>query len=134
MGTKFDAILGKLRATDAGGGSEGGGVSAENVIEITTTPYAVSADDLNKVFVVNQAGAIVINLPVIADAEIGEIFELHKLGAGNVTVNADGAEEIADGTSVANTVAGQTYANMKLRIITATRWSLIYGLGSWVTS
>lgn len=94
----------------------------------------LAVSDLNKIWVIENAAAVVVNLPSVGASEIGYWIEFQKLGAGNLTINRADADTILDGTAIANTVAAQTYAFLRLVLATATAWRIKGSLGSWSTS
>jgi hypothetical protein len=57
------------------------------------------------------------------------------MGAGNINITRADSDTIEDGTSVANTTAAQTWANVTLFLARETLWKF-YGspLGNWSTS
>lgn len=97
------------------------------------TTINLTVADLNKVWAIDNAANVVVNLPSIAASEIGYWIEFQKLGAGNLTINGADADAILDGTSIANTVAAQTYAFLRLFLATETLWRMKGSLGSWST-
>lgn len=95
--------------------------------------------DLNQVFVVNKATAVALTLPDIGANEIGYWLKLLKRGAGNITVNCGGTDNISDqggavATSIANTTSTDTFAHLELIVEANGTWALGSMLGSWSTS
>jgi len=100
----------------------------------TDTLINLSTSDLNKVHVIENAAAVVVNLPSVGASDVKDWVEFRKKGAGNLTVNRGGANTVVGLTSIANTVAVQTYAYVRLILETATNWGRQGALGSWTTS
>ncbi len=100
----------------------------------TKTTLNLTSGDLNKVHVLENIAALTISLPATGAILVGSWITFRKKAAGNVTANANGSDALADGTSISNTVAAQTWAEVTLFIDTATSWGLSPMLGSWVTS
>lgn len=90
--------------------------------------------DLNKIYIIENAAAVAVNLPDISASEIGYWLRLRKKGVGNLTVNRGGADTIVGLTTIANTVAAQTYAWLQLMVEVANNWGMDGSLGSWSTS
>lgn len=102
------------------------------------TTITLTTSDLNKVLAVNNALAVQVNLPSVAAANIGAWIEIHRMGAGSLTIDAADSDVINDssaGGKIACTTAGQTYAVIRLRLVTATIWRMAaMPMGSWTTA
>lgn len=112
---------------DAIGGDYSPTVTAQNTSATIST--------FNQIYTVNSASAVVLTLDEITTVDIGKFLEIHKLGAGNLTITAGGSDTIADGsagTSVVNSTAGEAKAaNMILRCVAVGQWMIHSMLGSW---
>lgn len=101
------------------------------------TTINLTIADLNKIHVIDNALAVVINLPSVDENQLWYWIEFQKIGAGNLTINAADVDVIADsaaGGNVANTAAAETFSFVKLGLIRATRWGIRGMLGSWTTT
>jgi len=102
------------------------------------TTITLGLADLNEVLVVENALAVAVNLPSVGAGDVGCWIQIHKRGAGSLTINAadsDTIEDSAGGGKVANTTAAQTYANIRLQLITATEWAIVgMPTGTWTTT
>jgi hypothetical protein len=116
--------------------SGGGGASSsyEFVTNTTDTTITLGTSAFNKAYLIENASDVVITLPSIGTSDIGNWIYIYKMGAGDVTINRADSDTIEDGTSVANTTAAQTWANIKLIVATSTKWKMEAVLGSWSTS
>jgi hypothetical protein len=101
----------------------------------TDTTINLTTSNLNSVLLVENAAAVTINLPSVNSLDIGKWVQIHKMGAGNINITRADSDTIEDGTSVANTTAAQTWANVTLFLARETLWKF-YGspLGNWSTS
>ena len=102
----------------------------------TDTTITLTIADLNKIHVINNAAAVVVNLPSVDANQISYWIEFQKMGAGNLTVNAADLDVIADsaaGGNIANTTT-EVFAFVKIGLIRATRWGIRGMLGSWTTT
>ncbi|MCK4328802.1 hypothetical protein KAX02_03060 [candidate division WOR-3 bacterium] len=120
--------------TITGGSITGTTVSEVVVYNNVDTTINLTVADLNKIWVIDNANNVVVNLPSVSPGEIGYWTESQKLGAGNLTIIRADADMILDGTSIANIVAAQTYAFIRLILATETLWRMQASLGSWSTS
>ena len=112
------------------------GITWENVTyNNSDTTITLTTADLNSVLIVDNASPVAVNLPSVAAGDIGKLIRIYKEGAGNLTINRADSDVIEDGTSVANTQAAETWANIGLLLGTATKWKFLGApLGSWSTS
>lgn len=100
----------------------------------TTT---LTTADFGRTVIVNSASARQVSLPSVDTPQIGGWFRVIKLGAGAVTVQAADSDTInggAAGGSIICNVAGETFAYITLRLVSATAWVIESGVGSWNTS
>ena len=121
------AVLANANA-DLIGGEYSPTVTAQNTSATLTA--------INQVYTVNSASAVVLTLPAVVAANIGDFIEIHKLGAGNVTVTPGGSDTIADGgagSAIANTIGAvdAKAANLVLRCTAAGQWMVKTMLGTW---
>lgn len=93
--------------------------------------------DFGKTVRVNNAAAKTVTLPSVSASNIGGMFCVFKLGAGNVTIQTADADTInggaAGGTLICST-ASQTWAYVILQLTSATGWTIKSGVGTWATS
>ncbi|MCW5773741.1 MAG: hypothetical protein KIT16_19015, partial [Rhodospirillaceae bacterium] len=61
---------------------------------VKTTDYAVAAADAGAMLIANKASAIAFTLPAAAVAGLGFAFMVRNIGAGNLTLDPNGAETI----------------------------------------
>jgi hypothetical protein len=114
-------------------------VAEEKKLDVTLnnsdTTITLTTSDMNSVLLVENAAAVDVNLPSIDSDDIGSWIKIHKMGAGDLTINRADADSIEDGTAVANTTAAQTWANIELFVATASKWKFNGPpLGNWATS
>jgi len=114
------------------------GAAPVTVTYTTTATTTLTVADMNLILAVEVAGATVVNLPSVAAGDIGTWVIIHKMGAGNMTINAADSDLVNDssaGGSISNSVAAQTYGVITLALITATKWRQQgFPLGTWVTA
>lgn len=114
------------------------GAAPVTVTYTTTATTTLTVADMNLILAVEVAGATVVNLPSVAAGDIGTWVIIHKMGAGNLVINAADSDKINDssaGGAITNDTAAQTYAVISLVLITATEWrQQNMPLGSWTTS
>jgi len=106
-------------------------------IEEKNVSGEILASDLNTIITVDSAVPVVLNLCAATVGRKGKWVEIRKLGVGNITLNADGTDTIADsagGGSIVNTEAAETWAFLILKIDKTGHWGLGPMLGSWETS
>ena len=76
-------------------------------------------------------------MPSVDATNIGLTYTFARINTGSVIVDAADSDLIADstagGTIYCNT-AGQTYATISLRLITATQWAIVGAHGTWTTT
>ena len=103
-----------------------------------TADYAMAVTDLNKVIVVDAAGAVNITLPAVTADHIGKFARVHKAGAGNLTVTANGTNVIANGgagSTAVNSTSGDADTGMlDLEVTAAGIWRLVGMFGTWTIS
>jgi hypothetical protein len=117
-----------------GGSGYGYDASYKVTYNNTDTTIALAASDLNTVLLVENASAVSVTLPSINAGNVGDWVQVHKMGAGNLTINRADADTIEGGVRVANTDAAETWSNIKLMVGTSTEWMIDKMLGSWSTS
>lgn len=71
--------------------------SGYNYIEVTASPYTVQSSD--DIIVVNMAGACTVNIPALSIMGDGFEFMVIRAGAGAVTIDASGSENINGSTT-----------------------------------
>lgn len=103
-----------------------------------TDSYAMATADLNKVLVMNSASATILTLPAVTADHIGKFVRVHKDGAGNVTVAANGTDVIASGgagsTAVNSESGDEDEGMLDLEVTAAGVWRLVGMFGSWTIS
>jgi len=115
------------RALTVGGGDPVVYNSTDTIINLSTS-------DLNKVHVIENAAAVVVNLPSVGSSDVKAWVEFRKKGAGNLTINRGGTNTVVGLTSISNTVPAQTFAYVRLIVETATNWGRQGALGNWTTA
>jgi len=101
----------------------------------TDTTINLTTSDTGKTILVNNAASVTMNLPSVDSGDVGIWFKIHKIGAGDLTINRADSDTVEDGTSVANTISTETWANINLFLATSTIWKFDGApLGTWVTS
>jgi hypothetical protein len=87
---------------------------------------------------VTSGSSQTVHLPAGATGDIGGWFSFIKLGAGSLIIAAQGSDIISDSGSPSATltdaVVGETYATVTLQLVTATKWAITGGDGSWTTA
>lgn len=105
------------------------------VTNTTGTTVTLTTAMFNTSQVINNASDVTANLPTGAAAYVGGFFEFHRIGAGTLTIKANGTNTI--GTSVAGGTLSSKTASQEtavlLRLITATRWAVLSPVGTWRT-
>ena len=118
----------------------GGGGGTTTTVTYNNSDVTINAalTTQENVYVIENASPVQLNLPSVSAANIGKIVEVHKLGAGNLVIDAADSDTINDssaGGTVSNTEAAQTYAVIRLRLCTATHWRMAaYPSGTWTTA
>jgi hypothetical protein len=105
-------------------------------VSVKTADYAIVPADNGNIIIMNSASARVFTLPSISADSVGFSVTLQKRGAGNVTVQAQAADYIADsgvGQYVRNTTATETYASITLAYTQTNRWQIMAASGTWST-
>lgn len=100
-----------------------------------TISEAINSSDLSKIHIIDSVSSVVLSLP--AATIIGSWVEIHKLNSGDLTTTADGTDVINDssaGGSVVNSTASQTWAVIRLVVVSSGVWRMSYSLGSWATT
>ena len=102
-----------------------------------TDTYNVATTDGNKTLIMNSTSNKIFNLPAVDASNIGLTFTFIKINTGNVTIQTDTGDVIMDssaGGTIANTSATETYASIALRLVTASKWTIVGGIGTWTTA
>lgn len=76
-------------------------------------------------------------LPTVSSADIGTYYIFSKTGSGKVIIQAAGTNTISDssaGGTVYCDLTIETYANVKLMLVSATQWLMLGGDGDWKTN
>jgi hypothetical protein len=76
-------------------------------------------------------------LPSPAAANVGCEFTFANTGTGRLTINVAGTGvKIANSTATTGTIYcdDDGYAALKLRLVSATQWSVVGGHGTWTTT
>lgn len=127
--------LGDIRAIAVLANANDAAIGGEYAPTVTAQNVSATLTSINQVYTVNAAGAVTLTLPAVVAADIGKILEVHKLGAGNLTITAGGSDVIADGaagTSIVNSTAAEAKAaNMIIRVVAAGQWVIHSMLGTW---
>ena len=116
--------------------SSGTATIAKYTVQAADSGITLTGSDFGKTITVNSASAETIYLPSVSSTDIGAQFSFVKLGAGNLTIVAADSDIIADSTAggtIVNDTAAQTFATMTLRLVTDTKWVLMWGDGTWTT-
>jgi len=112
-------------------------VSQGDYIDGSAGDTTLTTADFGRTVIINSASARAVYLPSVDTPQIGGWIKVVKLGAGAVTIDAADADTInggAAGGTLANDVAGETFAYVTLRLVSATAWIIEAGMGSWKTS
>ena len=110
---------------------------SKRLTQAENTGITLTKADFGKTITVDSGSAQIINLPAITAADIGASITVVKLGAGKVTIKAAASTYIADSAAAGtlyNNAVTPPYASVTLRLVTSTRWMLISGYGSWITT
>ena len=81
-------------------------VAPDLPVTAKTATYSVVAGDIGKEFEFNSASAVICNLPAAATAGNGFNAIIRNIGAGELTVDPDGAETI-DGAASLSLTTGE---------------------------
>ena len=99
----------------------------------TTINLALS--DLGKTLLIENASDVTVNLPSVTVDNIGKWIRIHKMGAGDLTINRADSDTIEDGISVSNIVSSEIWASISLFLATATKWKFEHSpTGTWNTA
>lgn len=112
------------------------------VVSTKTDNYNVALTDFSDsvqivTLVMNSASDKAFNLPANLSTVVGKFLHIAKIGAGKVTVQANTGQVIADSSSagtVYDDVVLETYANIHLLVLSATKLIIISFDGTWTTS
>lgn len=99
--------------------------------------YTVLLADAGKTLAMNAATTKTFSLPSVDTADIGLELTFCKIGVGKVIIDAADSDTIADssaGATIFNDLSNETYATIKLKLITSTKWLVIGGFGTWITT
>ena len=140
---KFDTVIatgditaeGKFYGDGSGLSGVGGGTT--RTVEAKDSGGNILVGDTSKVITVNSGSTQVLNLPSLVSGDIGKYFTIVKLGAGQVTVQANTGQQIADsgtGDTIYNSTAAETYATLTLLAVTTTLWIVLGAHGTWITT
>lgn len=121
------------------GGAYKGNVSSGTATIPKFTVRAVTGDTaaaFGETLAVNSAADVTVTLPAVTAADIGATITVMKLGAGKVSLAANGtpiADSAATGT-IYNNAFSPPYASLTLRLADASRWGVVSGDGAWITT
>jgi len=91
--------------------------------------------EFNEVYTVNSASAVTLTLDEIVAGDVGTFLEIHKLGTGNVTIQAGGSDAIGDsagGAAIVNSQSGEAKAaSITLRCQALGQWLVVGMVGTW---
>jgi len=113
----------------------GGGTT--RTVEAKNSGGNIVVGDTGKVLTVNSGSTQTLNLPTLVSGDIGKFVTIVKLGAGQVTIQANTGQKIADsgtGDTIYNSTAAETYATLTLLVVTTTLWVVLGAHGTWVTT
>jgi hypothetical protein len=106
------------------------------LVQAADSGIGITSADFGKTITVNDTVPRAITLPNVTAADIGASITVVKLGAGTVTITAPSGVYIADsisGGSLYNNLP-QNYATVSLRLVTSTKWVIMWGHGCWTTN
>lgn len=110
-------------------------IAGEYMPTVTAQNTSTTLTDYNQVYTVNSGAAVTLTLTATTADNVGEFLEIHKVGAGNLTITAGGSDTIADGgagTSITNSTAGEAkVAFIRLRCVAVGMWLIIGIYGTW---
>ena len=110
-------------------------IAGEYMPDVTAQNTSVTLTAYNQVYTVSSGAAVTLTLTATTADDVGKFLEVHKLGAGNLTITAGGTDTIADGgagTSITNSTAAEAKAaNMILRCVAVGQWMIHSMLGTW---
>lgn len=98
----------------------------------STVEFTVA--DLNQIYTVDSAVAVVLTLPAVTADEVGTWFRVHKMGVGDLTITPNAVDAIAAGiagATLANTAAEALTAFIELECVAAGQWVIAGRLGTW---
>lgn len=114
---------------------------ADDIDGITTKTdsYALTTADMrtDEIFIMNSASNKIFTLPSVDGNDVGIGCILVKSGAGKLTLQTSDLDTINDssaGGTLYNALAGETWAAVIIKLITATKW-IAFPLGTgWITT
>lgn len=75
------------------------------------------------------------NLPSVNAGHINRDVEIIKLTTGKLTINANDSDVIEDSGAAGSIYCDDSgMAVIKLRLVTATKWAIVYATNSWTTT
>lgn len=121
------------------GGSGGGGSSTDiiNVLETKTDNYTLVATDFGKTLVMDSASNKAFTLPTTVAGNVGAKITFVKTNTGKVTLQMPASTTIADSNAAGtmfNDLTNETWASVTIQLVTATKWVVVGGFGTWITT
>lgn len=107
------------------------------VTETKTDNYSVLTTDVGKTLVMNSASEKTFSLPSVDSGDVGLYFTFAKIAAGKLIIDAADTDVILDsgaGDTIYNDVSGEVYASITLQLVSATLWTVVGGIGTWITT
>lgn len=102
-----------------------------------TADHTVIWGQTGHTLVMNSADAHTFTLPAPIAGKIGSEFIFVNSGTGKLSIAVSGAGvQIADSTASTGTIYNNTttYADITLRLVSLTRWTITSGHGAWTTT
>lgn len=144
--TDLDAVTGTNSGDQTGDGTTitGAGTPADPfkstdfwTVSAHTENYTVLTTDSKKTLTMNNSALRTFTLPSGVVGNVGLRFTFVKLGAGQVTIQAQAGDTIADsssGGSIYGNRAAETYATITLQLVAANKWVILGFDGTWTTT
>ena len=111
-----------------------GGDFSRQVDTLSLVSTVLTIADLNKIYVVNSAVALIHQLPEVTTAHKGMWIRFHKLGTGDLTALAGGTDAIANGGAASGLINAESEAKasfIELEVVGTGQWCIAGMFGTW---
>lgn len=130
---KWDA---KKKLFYFGAGGSGGGTSSQETLTKTDN-YTLLIADFNKTLVMDSASNKTFTIPTATATEIGSRITFVKTNTGKVTLQLPASTTLVDSSAAGtmyNDLTNETWATVTIQLVTATKWVVVGGFGTWITT
>lgn len=111
--------------------------SAGGTVVTKTADYAVVKADFGNSLVMDSASNKTFTLPTTIAGDVGAKITFIKANTGKVTLQMPAGTKVADSANAGtmyNDLINEDYATITLQLITATKWVVLGGMGTWITT